>query len=149
MLEPQEIQLRCGIPDVDLACASGGTINPASFAGHRLIVLFLPDNESAASRELEDYSRCAADFVACDAWLLPVSNQHMASAASHAVPLVTAIDPEQIAWAAFQRLAKGARYEREDGAVFLFGRGGDLDQAWFGRGNAHKVASELKRPLCF
>ena len=36
-----------GVPNIDLPWSCGGTVNPSCFAGHQLLVLFLPtDNES-------------------------------------------------------------------------------------------------------
>lgn len=142
-----EVRLRFGIPDLELGCPDGRTVNPATFVGHQLIVLFLPLKEAAAIRELGEYGRHAQQFSDNDAWLLNIVNEAKPSLAVRGGCHALAIDPRNEAWRAFERLAEHRRvHPREDGAVYLFARGGGLQRAWPGPGHAQDVVRELRSP---
>jgi hypothetical protein len=49
-------QLNYGIPDVELSWSCGGSVNPSCFAGHQLVVLFLPEAANEQTEELESYA---------------------------------------------------------------------------------------------
>ena len=139
--------LRYGIPDVEVDKPKGGTINPATFVGHSLVVVFLPAGDAAAQRETDAYCRRARAFSQSDAWLLfiaPTANpSESVIAGCHAI----GIDPEGLVWRAFLGLLeRDSVGPREAGGVFLFSRGGGLERCWFGRGHADAVAGELIRP---
>ena len=142
-----DVQLRFGIPDLELNCVRGGTINPAAFVGHELTVLFLPADETAAIRQLQDYRQHAHHFSDCDAWVLDIVQEQEPSAAILAASPALALDPEHIAWNAFERLlSAGVRHPWQMGGVYLFGRGGGLQRAWFGTSGADEVVRELNAP---
>ena len=48
-------RLNFGIPNVDLPLGCGGTVNPSCFAGHQLVVLFLPADATKRVAEFESY----------------------------------------------------------------------------------------------
>jgi hypothetical protein len=129
-----------GVPDIELAGAKGGTVNPSDFAGHDLVVLFCPADRQAAARELADYN-ALADALACnDAYMVAVCEPEAGLPASR---ISVAIDAER-AWEAFSNcLSKRKPPNHDEGAVFLFGRGGCLRQARLGVGHAKEVVRWL------
>lgn len=141
-----DVQLRYGIPDVELGCPKGGTVNPTTFVGHQLIVVFLPADEAAALQELGRYANYADELTDSDAWVLGIVQQEHPSTAIVTAGHGLVSDPDCSAWRAFERLLKrGENHDRDDGAVYLFGRGGALQKAWFGSGVADDVVRELRR----
>jgi len=55
-----------------------------------------------------------------------------------------AADREGAAWRAFKRVAGGGtKLDRNQGAAFLFTRGGAFHRAWSGQGHANEVIDEL------
>ena len=141
------VELRFGIPNVDLAKVGGGFVNPSDFAGHQLIVVFCPTDPSAAAQELSEYSACASELCANDAWIIGICDDEAASAiAARQSCFSVATDQQRAAWSAFQKLSKHrTRQERDAGAAFLFSRGGSLQRAWAGGGHASEVMRELKQ----
>ena len=130
-----------GIPDIVLPLANGGTINPRDFNGHELVVLFCPKDLAAAARELTDYNRHADRFAYNDAWIIAVCDDTEKMPASR---ISAAADPELRAWRAFNEGQDPRAFPpREDGAVFLFGRGGCITRIWRGTGHANEVVKEL------
>jgi peroxiredoxin len=130
-----------GIPDIELPAPKGGTVNPSDFAGHELVVLFCPLDRIAAARELADYARQADQLSYNDAWMIAVSEDAKTLPASR---MTLAADPDLGAWRAFgESLDPPHQLPREEGAVFLFGRGGCLTRAWQGPGHADDVVHEL------
>jgi hypothetical protein len=134
-----------GIPDIELPLPKGGTVNPTDFIGHELVVLFCPLDRSAAARELEDYNRHADQFSYNDAWVIAVCDDAEALPAGRTT---IAADPDLAAWRAFSEcLDPPTQLPREDGAVFLFGRGGCVTRTWPGSGHADGVAIELGKRM--
>ena len=134
-----------GIPDIELPLPKGGTVNPTDFIGHELVVLFCPSDRTAAARELEDYNRHADQFSYNDAWMIAVCDDAETLPASR---MTIAADPDLAAWRAFREcLDPPTQLPREDGAVFLFGRGGCVTRAWPGSGHADGVAIELGKRM--
>jgi peroxiredoxin len=137
--------LRFGIPDVELRCASGITVNPSSFAGHELIVLFCPADPAEAARELGSYRSRSADFVDEDAWVVAISEECAQIAAKGPERILTVRDPERSAWDAFRSLTDSPdRFDRHSGATFVFTRGGNLHRFWLGTGHVGDVLAELQ-----
>jgi hypothetical protein len=131
--------LRFGLPDFDCGCAEGGTINPSTFAGHDLIVLFLPADAASASRELGDYAAACDELVDSDAWLLAFG----AAPSGHGLKVYG--DPDQRAWSAFRQLIEAPQtLMRDSGATFFFTRGGNLHRYWSGPGHLAEVLDELR-----
>lgn len=132
---------RYGIPDVDLPGTDGGTVNPAHFAGHEIVVLFCPADREAAERDVADYAEHLEDFRDSDAWILGICDEEQSPCAHPAMAFTMARDDQRLAWDAFQDLLNPRqRTPREDGAVFLFDRGGGLRRSWVGSGHASEVA---------
>lgn len=116
-----------GIPDIELPLATGGTVNPAYFVGHELVVLFCPLDRVAAARELADFNRHADQLSYNDAWMIAVCDDTKTLPATR---MTLAEDPDLSAWKAFgESLDPPEQLPREEGAVFLFGRGGCLTRA--------------------
>lgn len=135
-------EMEFGIPDVDLPTSTGGTLNPACFAGHELLVAFLPSNSQQAAGELEAYRRQAERFVKADAWLLPVSPLSVATSDPESKVL---LDADGAAWRAFADLAgPSAQLDRDRGAAFFFTRGGVLHRVWPGCGQLEEIVRELQ-----
>ena len=142
-----EVRLRFGIPDIELSCPDGRSVNPSTFVGHQLVVLFLPLEEGAAVREIGDYASFAQDFLDNDAWVLNIVKEANPSFAVRGGCHALASDPNDEAWRAFGRLGERRRSRpRKGGAVYLFGRGGGLMRAWSGPGHARDVVRELHGP---
>lgn len=138
-----------GIPDVELQQTKGGTINPGCFAGHVLVVLFLPADPVAESMELDAYGEQAHHFGANDAWLIAVHGQGGRIQAEPEPKFAMAQDVGGNAWAAFEALARPLpKLVRSEGATFLFGRGGAFQRVWAGVGHAADVTRELNQ-RCF
>ena len=139
--------LRFGIPDIELSCASGATVNPSSFAGHELVVLFCPADPAEAAREISSYRSRCADFVDYDAWVLAIGEE-----CAHAEPqgpdrILTIKDPQRGAWEAFRGLTDlKEAFDEKSGATFFFTRGGNLHRSWPGPGHLQDVLSELRSP---
>lgn len=133
-----EPTLNFGIPTIDLARSSDGKVNPSSFAGHQLVVLFLPEDIPSQFAELQSYGECFDSLCATDAILLLVANNAVDTSRT------IALDPDGKAWRLFLRAADNARIERREGAVFYFTRGGAFHRVWPGTGHANEVVAELR-----
>lgn len=131
------------MPDVCLRRAEGGAVSPADFVGHELIVLFPPSDVGAARLELRDYSRHLGDLDDLDAWLLAVYDQE-GDEPANGVSVVHDVDGT--AWKAMTNCA-GAHVSlsRDQGAAFVFGRGGSLQNVFCGAGHASEVFDQLHR----
>ncbi len=140
----KSVELKFGLPDLELSCSADRKINPASFAGHDLIVLFSPID--ASDQEIAAYRHHCDEFVKRDAWLLAFADEcdlHV----SGQERVLTIADPERRAWTAFRDLTSHAEeLDRGDGATFLFTRGGSLHRYWHGRGHVQDVLAELRKP---
>lgn len=134
-------ELNFGIPNIDLPWSCGGTVNPGCFAGHQLLVLFLPSDERAQAAEFESYQKLANDLAETDGWLLLIGTEHSKTQMKGNIPI--ALDREGKAWQAFKKLAKTARLDRAEGAAFLFTRGGTFHRVWPGQGHASEVVGEF------
>ncbi|HEV2596457.1 MAG TPA: hypothetical protein VGU01_14795 [Sphingomicrobium sp.] len=143
------IDLKFGIPNIELGCASGEMVNPSSFAGHELVVLFCPLDPGAAFEEIAKFLAHSAEFVERDAWLLTIAERGGDLAVDGAGrALKTIPDPGRHAWVAFRELTPHDEVmDRESGATFLFTRGGNLHRYWQGSGHVDDVLAELKNPL--
>lgn len=140
-------QLKFGIPDLELGCTSGSTINPATFAGHELIALFCPLDPSEADKELAAYGRHRAEFVERDAWLLTFADECGELAVDGGSRLLTIPDGDRHAWVAFRDLTEHPEeFDRSSGATFLFTRGGSLHRFWHGAGHVDELLAELRTP---
>lgn len=133
-------ELKFGIPDLDLQWTCGGTVNPSCFAGHQLLVLFLPLDERQQAAELDSYERLSNQLSGTDSWLLVVATGPTEIDRERKVPV--AIDSTGRAWAAFTKVAN-IKLDRPAGAAFLFTRGGAFHRVWPGPGRADEVVREL------
>jgi hypothetical protein len=141
------IDLRYGIPDIELGCAAGTKINPSCFAGHELIALFCPLDAVEAAQEIEAYRRHSAEFVERDAWLLTFHDQCSDPSVDGPVRVLTIPDHDRRAWVAFRDLTgHSEEFDRNSGATFLFTRGGGLHRYWHGVGHVDEVLKELHIP---
>lgn len=139
------VRRQYGIPDIALPRPQGGTVNPSDFAGHELVVLFCPLDHEAAQREVADYNRLAERLSYNDAWMIAVGDGGHVEPASR---IAFAAETDLAAWRAFgESLDPPQLLPRDEGAVFLFGRGGCLTRAWLGPGHASEVASELGKRM--
>ena len=138
--------LTYGIPDVELQRSGGGTLNPGCFAGHALVVLFLPTDPAAETRELNAYGEKVCDLVANDAWLIAAHGVGERARSDHEPKITVAHDIGGSAWTAFEILAPSKlKLDRSEGATFLFGRGGSLQRVWAGPDHAADVTREFDR----
>jgi hypothetical protein len=141
------LNLKFGIPDIELGCASGTKINPSSFAGHELIVLFCPADSSQAAQEIAAYQRHRDEFASRDAWLLTFADDCEDIAVDGVGRVLTIPDRDRHAWVAFRNATPHPEeFDRESGAVFLFTRGGGLHRYWHGTGHVDEVVRELRTP---
>lgn len=130
-----------GIPSVELERLDGGTVNPASFIGHELVVLFCPADADAAAHDVADYARHTKEFCDSDAWIIGICKDEAPPCEHGAGSLTMVHDHNGLAWNAFENLLGGEEQaSREAGAVFLFDRGGSLRRAWAGPGHAAEVS---------
>lgn len=138
--------LRFGIPDMTFGCAGGPAVNPSSFAGHALVILFCPADPLQAGEEVASYRGHCAELVDQDAWVLAFGAER--AALEEGPGRILALeDPCGGAWDAFRRLAdEPGRFARESGATFFFTRGGNLHRSWPGPGHVAEVLSELRNP---
>ena len=140
------VELRFGIPNVEVGAASGLKINPSSFAGHELIVLFCPTDPDGAAQELAAYRTHKSEFVERDAWLLTFG-EDAAAVDIDGARILTIPDRDRHAWVAFRDLAPHPEeLDRSSGATFLFRRGGSLHRYWHGAGHVEHVLKELQEP---
>jgi hypothetical protein len=140
-------QLKFGIPDLELGCTSGKKNNPATFAGHELIALLCPLDAAAAAQEREAYWVHRAEFVERDAWLLTFADQCGDLSVDGPSRLLTIPDGDRHAWVAFRGLTlHPEEFDRGNGAIFLFTRGGSLHRYWSGSGHVDEVLAELRTP---
>lgn len=141
------VDLKFGIPNIELGSAAGAKVNPSSFAGHDLIVLFCPLDPDAACGEIGAYLARSAEFVDHDAWLLTIAENCGDAAVDGGVRVLTVPDPDRHAWVAFRDLTPHAEeMDRGSGATFLFTRGGNLHRYWHGSGHVDEVLTELRNP---
>ena len=141
--------LRFGIPDIELTRTAGGTVNPACFVGHVLVVLFCPTAPEIEAAEVVEYQKLSSELSAFDGWLVTVSESASVPEQDPQRATAAARDADGSAWAAFREIAPPAlKLDRAEGATYLFGRGGSLQRVWPGRGHASEVLRELARP-CF
>ena len=141
------IDLKFGIPAIEISCSSGTKINPASFAGHELIVLFCPLDRDAACAEVSAYLAHSDEFVGRDAWLLTFAEECGDLSIDGGSRVLTLPDPKRHAWNAFRDLTRRPEeMDRESGATFLFTRGGNLHRYWHGAGHVDEVLAEVSTP---
>jgi hypothetical protein len=120
-------------------------INPSSFAGHELIVLFSPLDRLTAEREIAAYRHHCAEFADRDAWLLAFIEHCDQLNVDGACRVLTIPDPDRHAWIAFRDLTHHAEeMDRGSGATFLFTRGGGLHRYWHGSGHVQEVLAEVQ-----
>ena len=132
-----------GIPDIELRTTSGRTLNPSTFAGHALVMVFCPTSEAAEAAEAAEYKSRGCDFAKFDAWVLTVGERAHAEGDANG-PATLALDPDGNVWTAFSELAGPIlKLNRDDGASFLFERGGSLAGVWGGPGRAAEVLEAL------
>ena len=130
---PAPTGLCFGIPDVALPRPRGGTVNPATFIGHALLVVFCPTDPVAEAAALEQYHGPNCDLSGYDAWLVVVGQDGEHPRPKKESLAVTAHDPGDAGWKAFVSLAgSGTSLRRDEGATFLFSRGGSLHRVWKG-----------------
>jgi hypothetical protein len=129
-----------GLPDIELAGAAGSTFNPSHFAGHDLVVLFCPADRQAASQEIADYNSLAEALAFNDAYMFAVCDREAGAPASR---ILETADVARARAAFSGCCSKRDRPEPDEGAVFLFGRGGCLRHIWHGTGHAKEVARAL------
>ena len=134
-------ELNFGIPNIDLPWSCGGTVNPSSFAGHQLLVLFLPADERQQAAEFESYEKLGQELAGTDAWFLVIETEHGQGPQKRKIPI--ALDQDEKAWKAFKKVAKRIKLDRAEGAVFLFTRGGAFHRVWPGYGHSSEVLEEL------
>lgn len=135
---------RYGIPDVELQKQGGGTVNPADFIGHEIVILFCSADREAAARDVADYALHRKDLCDSDAWIIGVCDE-VDPPCEH-TSFTMARDRDRLAWHAFQDLLEPhRRTPREEGAVFLFDRGGGLRRSWAGSGHATDVARAVRQ----
>ena len=132
--------LNFGIPDVDLPWNRGANVNPSCFAGHQLVVLFLPADSKQQAAELERYDRLSKELSHTGAWFLAVASEPCVEGDAK-TPV--ALDPDEKAWRAFKEVAGDANLDRQRGAAFFFTRGGAFHRVWAGPGHEREVAEEL------
>lgn len=137
------VPLKYGIPDVALARVGGGSVNPSDFAGHSLVVVFCPVDLAAEVHELQEFAQHACQLESYDAWLITIHRSDAAPAPGPGCPTASAIDPDDLAWAAFLDIVDSTTLNRDEGSTFLFGRGGSLHHVWPGSGHAARVVDEL------
>ena len=141
-------KLKFGIPDLELRCASGDTINPSNFAGHALIAVFLPDDPGMAMMELRQLRKTCAELANHDGWIIAFSNDGQPVEPGSTARILTIPDPGRRAWTAFRDLTDCPEtIDRGSGATFLFTRGGSLHRYWPGTGHADDVLQELCAPV--
>jgi hypothetical protein len=129
-----------GVPNVDLAGRQGGTVNPADFAGHELVILFCPAEKEAAAAELTAYNSLADSLAYNDAYMVAICGDEAGSPASR---ILLSTDTER-AWKAVSKCLDGTeKPDPAEGVVLLFGRGGCLTRVWRGIGHADEVAKAL------
>ena len=133
-------ELKFGIPDISLAWSRGGTVNPSCFAGHQLVVMFLPKDPRQQHAEFQSYDRLAEQLSGTDAWLVVIGDEAYAQGDAK-TPV--AFDPAEQAWRAFRDAAGEKELDRIEGAAFFFTRGGVFHRCWPGPGHAAEVAQEL------
>lgn len=132
-------QLKYGIPDVELPWSCGGSVNPSCFAGHQLVVLFLPEDANEQIEEFESYDKLSGEIAGTDAFLLVIGVRPYVR--DRKIPV--AVDPDGNAWRAFKEVAGQGKLDRAHGAAFFFTRGGGFHRLWPGRGHARQVVGEL------
>ncbi len=121
-----------------------GALSLGDFFGQKLVVIFCPDDERAASAEIEAYQARAAAFQSVGAWLVAVTRGgDEPSPDSNNAHVRSTVDPDGLA---FQMLA--ARFpevtEAKDGIVFLIDRDGIARHAWQGSGRADDVLAGVR-----
>jgi len=125
------VHTRYGIPDIELQRTDGGTVNPADFIGHEIVVLFCPADQQAAARDVADYALHRKDLCDSDTWIIGICDE--VEPPCEQASFTMARDRDRLAWDAFQGLLEPRkRTPREEGAVFLFDRGGGLRRSWAG-----------------
>ncbi len=127
------------LPDLMLTGPNGAPLPLASFKGQPLVLYFYPkDDTSGCTREAQDFSALAPDFVAANVRVLGVSKDTPASHAKFttkydlAVPLATDADGEVLeafgAWV--EKSMYGKKYMGVDRSTFLFDASGALAREW-------------------
>ena len=135
---------RYGIPDVELQKTGGGTVNPANFIGHEIVVLFCAADREAAAHDIADYALHMKDLCDSDAWIIGICDE-VEPPCEHA-SFTMARDRDRLAWDVFQDLLEPRkRTPRGEGAVFLFDRGGGLRRSWAGSGHASDAARAVRQ----
>ena len=142
--------LICNRLDTPVTLVGGGAANLGDFCGQKLVVFFCPASEDEAAAEIRAFEALAHDFEHAGAWVVGIVGEgfHESQSGFADTHIHLGIDPDA---AAFRRLADclppEARPARPEGATFVVGRDGGVDQAWARGGHAAEaLAVARERP---
>lgn len=126
------------IPDLTLVDPNGAPVRLVALP-RPLVVYFYPkDDTSGCTREAQDFSALADDFAAAGVALLGISKdspkRHSNFIAKYDLKAPLASDEDGAACEAFgvwvEKSLYGRKYMGIERATFLFGKDGELVQAW-------------------
>ena len=127
------------LPDVTVTLADGGALALSSLKGAPAVLYFYPKADTTGcTREAQDFSALADAFAAAGAAVVGISKDTPAAlgkfAVKHGLTVRLASDASGAACDAFgvwgEKSMYGRTYMGIERATFLFGRDGQLVQAW-------------------
>lgn len=133
-----------GVPKASVVAVDGKVVDLSVFAGHPLILAFCPVGACGAAGLLHDLSNLADNIAANDAWVIGITDDPLPPGADD-LRLLLARDPDARLYAILCDHLREPSGDLSHGAVFLFGRGGNLQRYWAGQPDAKEVVEELAR----
>jgi peroxiredoxin len=129
----------CTRLDVPVTLISGRATKLGDFCGQKLVVFFCSADEAKAAAEIAAYEALAHEFEHAGAWVVGVVGEgfHARHGPLADIHISLGIDPDGAAFRRLMRnLAWGVEADRAEGATFVIGRDGGVDQAWPRGGHA-------------
>jgi peroxiredoxin Q/BCP len=130
------------MPDFDLPTDDGGSVSPASLAGHPAVIYFYPrDDTTGCTAEAKDFTRLARKFKAAGVAVIGISpdsvNKHRKFREKHDLTVCLAADEDHAVAEKFGVWVEKSMYGRKfmgvERSTFLFDAKGRVADAW------HKV----------
>jgi peroxiredoxin len=131
-----------GVPKASVVTVDGKVLDLSVFAGHPLILAFCPSGACGAAGLLYDFSNLADRIAANDAWAIGITDDPLPPGADD-LHLLLARDPDARLYAMLCDHLREQGADLSQGAVFLFGRGGNLQRYWAGQPDAKEVVEQL------
>src|SRR3712207_515318 len=138
-------------PPFSLPATGGREVSLSGLKGRTVVLYFYPkDDTSGCTREAQDFNKLRDDFAACDAEVIGVSADSLAShdkfRTKYGLDLTLASDPSRTALEAFgvwvEKSMYGRKYMGVERTTVLLDREGRVARIWTKRSEERRVGKE-------